>query len=145
MWGWLISRFWSRYRIRLRYQWPCIHRRFLLINGLITWRCMVQRRCRRLLVMGQLRKFPWFCLDILLWLWISTRFPYQNRFLLPMSGWFRNLKGNHILQLLFWQHRVLNQLIQLLRCSVLLPNCFRLRFIRRRSYQVWIIDRMVRL
>ena len=56
--GWSISKFWSKYHKELRYQWPYIHRRFQPINGQTRLRCMVQRRCRILLGMGQLRRSP---------------------------------------------------------------------------------------
>ena len=53
-----ISMFWSKYRTRLHYRWPCIHQHSRPINGLRVLHCMVQRLCLRLLVMGRQRMFP---------------------------------------------------------------------------------------
>jgi len=129
----------------LHYLRPYIHQHFQLINVLIRLRYKVQQRYLILLVMVQLRKFPWFYLDILLLLLRLIRFPFLIRYLLLMSGWFRILINNHILLLLFWLHLILSQLILLLQYSDLLPSCYLLRFIRKQSYLVWIIIRMVQL
>jgi hypothetical protein len=137
--------FWNRYHIMLRYQRPYRHQHFRLINGQIRLRYKVQRRYRILLGMGQWRKFPLFYLDILLLLLRSIMFPFLIQFLLLMSEWFKILISNHTLQLLFWLHLRLNRLILLLQYNVLLPNCYLLQFIRKRSYLVWIINRKVQL